>query len=513
MLSFPYSVDEGNPQFPPKKPGKGLTEYVLRAGKSVLCDEALYEGLRQRGEIELVGVHSPIWLGVPLIVEGKVIGVMVVQDYKNARAYGEREQRILEFVSSQVAMAIHRKQVEEALRESEERYRQLMETLPDGVIVHSQGRIVFANPASARIGGTASPAELIGKPVIEFVHPDDRKLALKRIQKSFREGNPASATEDITERKQAEEALRNREGLLQRIFDILPVGLWFADKDGKLLRGNPAGVKIWGAEPKVSLSEYGVFKARRLPSGEEVAPDDWALAHTIRDKVTIVDELLEIDAFDGKKKTILNYTAPVLDAQGDVQGAIVVNQDITERKHDEFGQSMTALKMDLTWLAKRLPEGDEKVKRIDGMTTLVDESIALMRRIATELRPGLLDDLGLNAAVEWQSQEFSRRSGIPCKLNLPEHDLGLDPALNTTLFRIFQETLTNIARHAQATHVNASLKQKDHTLVLTIRDNGRGITESELKTRVHSDCWACASAPANGGARPPSAARPERAPP
>ncbi|HEX7394835.1 MAG TPA: PAS domain S-box protein [Anaerolineaceae bacterium] len=112
LLSFPYSVDEGDPQFPPKKPGKGLTEYVLRAGKSVLCDEALYEGLRQRGEIELVGVHSPIWLGVPLIVEGKVIGVMVVQDYKNARAYGEREQRILEFVSSQVAMAIHRKQQE-----------------------------------------------------------------------------------------------------------------------------------------------------------------------------------------------------------------------------------------------------------------------------------------------------------------------------------------------------------------------------------------------------------------
>jgi PAS domain S-box-containing protein len=140
---------------------------------------------------------------------------------------------------------------------------------------------------------------------------------------------------DITERKQAEEALKNRESMLQKIFDILPVGLWLADKDGKLLRGNPEGVKIWGAEPKVGLSEYGVFKGRRLPSGEEVAPNDWALAHTIRDKVTIVDELLEIDAFDGKKKTILNYTAPVLDAQGNIQGALVVNQDITERKRAE----------------------------------------------------------------------------------------------------------------------------------------------------------------------------------
>ncbi|HEX7540874.1 MAG TPA: PAS domain S-box protein, partial [Anaerolineales bacterium] len=325
-----------------------------------------------------------------------------------------------------------------------------------------------------------------------------------------------SVNRDITERKHAEDALRNRESMLQKIFDILPVGLWLADKDGKLLRGNPAGVKIWGAEPKVSPSEYGVFKARRLPSEEELAPDDWALAHTIRDRVTIVDELLEIDAFDGKKKTILNYTAPVLDAQGEVQGAIVVNQDITERKlaeaklaqshdqlralslywqaaieaerthisheiHDEFGQSMTALKMDLAWLAARLPEGDEKMDRIRGMNTLVDSSITLMRRIATDLRPALLDDLGLNAALEWQAGQFSKHSGIPCKLNLPKDDLALDPALNTTLFRIFQETLTNITRHAQATRVSASLKQNKQTLVLTLRDNGRGISESELK--------------------------------
>jgi len=141
--------------------------------------------------------------------------------------------------------------------------------------------------------------------------------------------------QDITERKQAEEALRNREDMLQKIFDTLPVGLWIADKDGKLLRGNPAGVKIWSAEPKVGPPDYGIFKGRRLPSGEDIKAGDWALAHTIRDKVTIVDELLEIDAFDGKKKTILNFSAPVLDAQGVIQGAIVVNQDITELKQAE----------------------------------------------------------------------------------------------------------------------------------------------------------------------------------
>jgi len=108
------------------------------------------------------------------------------------------------------------------------------------------------------------------------------------------------------------------------------VGLWFADKHGKLLRGNPTGVKIWGAEPRVPPEEYGVFTARRLPSREEIQPDDWALAHTIREGATIVDELLEIDAFDGVTRTILNSTAPVLDEHGNIQGAIVVNQDITE---------------------------------------------------------------------------------------------------------------------------------------------------------------------------------------
>jgi PAS domain S-box-containing protein/putative nucleotidyltransferase with HDIG domain len=144
-----------------------------------------------------------------------------------------------------------------------------------------------------------------------------------------------SSGEDITERKGAEEALRNRESMLQKIFDIIPVGLWFADKDGNLLRGNPAGVKIWGGEPKVGLLDYGLFKGRRLPSGEELAAGDWALAHTVRDGVTIVDELLEIDAFDGEKRTIINFSAPVLDDQGTVQGAIVVNQDITETKKAE----------------------------------------------------------------------------------------------------------------------------------------------------------------------------------
>jgi PAS domain S-box-containing protein len=163
------------------------------------------------------------------------------------------------------------------------------------------------------------------------------------------------------------------------------------------------------------------------------------------------------------------------------QSAIEAERTSIAREiHDEFGQSLTAIKMDLNWLANHLPEGNESLERIHGMGALVDNSIALIRRIATDLRPNLLDDLGLNAALDWQAREFSRRSGIPCKLILTKDDLTLDPVLNTTLFRIFQETLTNVSRHAQATYVNASLQKKGKALILTIHDNGVGIQESEL---------------------------------
>ena len=140
---------------------------------------------------------------------------------------------------------------------------------------------------------------------------------------------------DITKRKRAEEELRRRESLFEKIFDILPIGLWLADRNGKLQRGNPAGIRIWGAEPRVDQLEYGVFKARRLPSKKEIAPDDWALVHTINEGVTVMDEMLEIDAFDGKKKIVLNHTVPVLDDHGRIEGAIIINQEVTDRVRAE----------------------------------------------------------------------------------------------------------------------------------------------------------------------------------
>ncbi len=122
VLSFPYFVDEVNIQPQPSKPGKGLTEYVFHSGKSLLVDLALHNELCNQGEIELEGVPSAIWLGVPLLVNNEALGAMVVQHYSDPKVYSDWEKRILEFVSSQVAMVIDRKRSEDAIRESEERY-------------------------------------------------------------------------------------------------------------------------------------------------------------------------------------------------------------------------------------------------------------------------------------------------------------------------------------------------------------------------------------------------------
>jgi signal transduction histidine kinase len=154
---------------------------------------------------------------------------------------------------------------------------------------------------------------------------------------------------------------------------------------------------------------------------------------------------------------------------------------IAREIHDEFGQALTALKMDLAWLTKRLPAGSLPLAEKAGdMSDLIDSTIQTVRRVATELRPGLLDDLGLAAAIEWQAQELTERTGINCELYLGDEDIVLERDLATAIFRIFQETLTNVARHAEATEVRVELEDSPDELVLIVRDNGKGIAPSQV---------------------------------
>lgn len=157
---------------------------------------------------------------------------------------------------------------------------------------------------------------------------------------------------------------------------------------------------------------------------------------------------------------------------------------IAREVHDELGQALTGIKLDLAWLAVRLPRSQRPMlEKVADMSAHIDATIQAVRRIATELRPGILDDLGLVAALEWQANEFQGRTGITCRVtsSLPEEQLDAD--LNTAFFRIFQETLTNVIRHANASRVDVHLAPVDDTIVLTVRDNGRGITPSEIRDR------------------------------
>jgi PAS domain S-box-containing protein len=149
--------------------------------------------------------------------------------------------------------------------------------------------------------------------------------------------------------------------------------------------------------------------------------------------------------------------------------------------HDELGQALTGVKMDLAWLRKKLPKELVPLKeKTESMLGLMDQTIQSVRRISTELRPGVLDDLGLTAAIEWQIQEFQKRTGIKCQLAARLEDIGLDRPRSTALFRIFQETLTNIARHAHATKVSIKLEQKNGDVSLHVQDNGNGIPKTKL---------------------------------
>lgn len=158
----------------------------------------------------------------------------------------------------------------------------------------------------------------------------------------------------------------------------------------------------------------------------------------------------------------------------------------TERKrialeiHDELGQTLTGLKMEIHSVNRQIKESgysdaNALGDRMKDLLELTDEAVQTVRRIATELRPPILDDLGLGAAIEWQTQEFARRTGISCVVSTNVEAVELNPELTTMVFRIFQETLTNIIRHAEAKTITVNLKKLDHKLVLRVEDDGKGI--------------------------------------
>jgi len=308
LLRFPYFRDaQDEPFMGGIQPGKGLTAYVLRTGRSLLCTQEVHDQLERQGEVILLGVPSKIWLGVPLIIESKTIGAMVVQHYSDPDAYSEREQHMLEFVSSQVAIAITRKQAEEALQASEASYRGLFDSVLEAVYIQDrEGRFLDVNQGAVQMYGY--PREFFpGKSPADIAAPgrNDMDRLREMVARAF-EGEPQqfefwgvrsngeefpknvrlykgeyfgqdiifAMAEDITERKKAEDALRESEEKFRRIVEASPMGMHLYElQEGDrlvLIGANPSADRILGLEhaglvDKVLEEAFPVLVGTEMP--------------------------------------------------------------------------------------------------------------------------------------------------------------------------------------------------------------------------------------------------------
>jgi PAS domain S-box-containing protein len=260
-----------------------------------------------------------------------------------------------------------RKRAEEALKTASLYTRSLIEASLDPLLTISpDGKIMDVNKATELATGV-SREDLIGADFLNyFTDPGAARRGYRRV---FSEGfvrdyplairhtsgkvtevlyNAAvyknekgevegvfAAARDVTERKRAEEALKERDALLRTMFETLPLGLWIADKEGRIIDGNQAGQQIWAGARYVGIDQFHEYKGWWLDTGRLIEPEDWAVARAVRKGETSINEEIEIECFDGSHKIILNSAVPIRSERQEILGAFIVNEDITERKRAE----------------------------------------------------------------------------------------------------------------------------------------------------------------------------------
>ena len=309
-------------------------------------------------------------------------------------------------------------------------------------------------------------------------------------------------------------ALREAETRYQHLFNRLPVGLFCAAPDGRITDANPAMVEMLGYPNRETLLPAN---ARRLFANASQRRR-WVAAAQRSGNIEQFE--LELRRYDGKLIwTEINARA-VNDDRGRTQHWHGSAEDITARKRaeevlrdsreqlralaaylqsvrekertrvarkvqGEVGQALAGLKTELAWLEGKLTQGlgpaslSLVLERLKALPEAVAAMLATVERITTELRPTVLDDLGLEAAIAWQIREFEQRTGIKCIFDSKVGKAKLDPDRAAAVFRIFQETLTNIVRHAKATEASIHLRREGDKLVLEVQNNGRGVAGRE----------------------------------
>ncbi|MBV9988513.1 MAG: PAS domain S-box protein [Chitinophagaceae bacterium] len=312
---------------------------------------------------------------------------------------------------------------------------------------------------------------------------------------------------DITERKKAEEALVAERKLLRLLIDNLPDYIYVKDDQMRHIINNKANVELLGFREEEETLNKTILDLLGNQTAAAFLKDDQQVLAT---GLPIIEREEPITNKDGQTRWLLTTKIPFKDGHQNTRGLVGISRDITERKkineeleeknrqlkqlsahlqgireeerkilarevHDELGQLASVVKMDIDWLALRLPALEEVPrKRVQHAASTADLLINTIRKIAATLRPSMLDELGLNASLSWQCKEFSMLNGIPCSFEQLLDDTRLPMKTKNELFRICQESLTNVMRHANATQVKVQISGTSAGVRLIISDNGRG---------------------------------------
>lgn len=444
-----------------------------------------------------------------------------------------------------------RKLYEEAIKESETRYKELFDHMSSGVVVYDTSKapddLIFhdLNKAAEEIEKVYK-RDLIGKNVkavleemriyglyeillkvwktgdpeyyMVTIREDDGRIISWRqnyIYKIFT-GEVVSIFDDITEKKISEDALRESEERYRSFVQNFK---------GIAFRWSPDYKPIFfhGAVEEITGFTEQDFMEENNKWDDIIHPDDMHKILEQSDKIGIIpgyEEEFEyrIIRKDGDIKWVNEYVQNICDDSGKITYIQATIYNVTMRKvaeeevkesreqlrhltvhmetareeerksiafeiHDELGYALTAVKLDLAWLKTKIGKEETYVERLKAMADLVELMINKVRTISFQLRPSILDHFGLSAAIEWQAKEFQKRTSVRCKVDFFPKDIRLEEHLSITVFRIFQEAMTNITRHAEASRVDVSLSKTDTEILLVVKDNGKGITEDQINAK------------------------------
>lgn len=482
-------------------------------------------------------------LNAVILGQGKSLGVLSAYT-KKVRNFSQDEINFFQGVANMVGAAINRKQSETVSSQ----LASVIESSDNAIISTSpDGTILSWNPSAGRIFGF-SEEEAVGNS-ISIIVPDDKKDENNNNFELLRKGESVGHFEtvrirkngeridvsmtaspiknqagevigiskiarDITKEKHDADKLRKSETQLKAAQRIAQMGSWEWDLTTNTLNWSQELYRIYGVNPADQVTFEKFI--------EMVHPEDRRFVQGFFESKRMFSIEHRVVHSDGELRYIQIRAEVITDSEGTPISLMGIAQDMTDRKradeqlrssreqlralsahlqfireeersriarevHDELGQVLTALKMDLSLLNHKLLESSAILPRkmlyeeIKSMSKKVDSTIKSVRKIVTELRPEVLDHLGLKSAIEWQAQEFQTRSGIDCKLDPHMESIEMnDRDGETAIFRILQEALTNIARHSGATKVEIFLNKQDGEITMEVRDNGRGISDADL---------------------------------